>query len=115
MHGSFQCLSSRVYKKRLQQHIMGWPDMLAFGSPIQQKKKNECIIIDLLLQTWLRLRLYAFPLIPLLPGRVWFSDLISLLNGSPWEILVRRDLFSQAGGTIVHPLPQSCGSCGRGP
>ncbi|KAI2666499.1 ORF V: Enzymatic polyprotein [Labeo rohita] len=34
---------------------------------------------------------------------VWFSDLISLLDGSPWEIPVRRDLLSQAGGTILHP------------
>ncbi|KAL0190873.1 hypothetical protein M9458_013571, partial [Cirrhinus mrigala] len=34
---------------------------------------------------------------PYWPGRVWFSDLISLLDGSPWEIPVRRDLLSQAG------------------
>ncbi len=39
-------------------------------------------------------------------GQVWFSDLISLLDGSPWEIPVRRDLLSQAAGTIVHPRPE---------
>ncbi len=31
---------------------------------------------------------------------VWFSDLISLLDGSTWEIPVRRDLLSQAEGMI---------------
>ncbi|KAI2663485.1 DNA-directed RNA polymerase subunit beta' [Labeo rohita] len=79
--------------------------------------------LDAMVQTWQRLRLYAFPPIALLPGvlervrwdgvslllidpywrgRVWFSDLISLLNGSPWEIAVRRDLLPQAGDTILH-------------
>ncbi len=41
---------------------------------------------------------------PFWPGRVWFSDLISLLNGSPGEIPVRRDLLSQAGGTLEAQL-----------
>ncbi len=80
--------------------------------------------LDAMVQTWPRLRLYAFPPIALLPGvlervrrdgvrlllvapfwpgRVWFSDLISLLDGSPWEISVRRDLLSQAEGMIFHP------------
>ncbi|KAL0187573.1 hypothetical protein M9458_014672, partial [Cirrhinus mrigala] len=43
---------------------------------------------------------------PYWPARAWFSDLISLLDGSPWEIPVRRDLLSQAGGTILHPRPE---------
>ncbi|KAI2661423.1 Transposon Ty3-G Gag-Pol polyprotein [Labeo rohita] len=43
---------------------------------------------------------------PFWPGRVWFSDLISLLDGSPWEIPVRRDLLSQAGGSLLHPRPE---------
>ncbi len=81
--------------------------------------------LDAMVQTWPRLCLYAFPPIALLPGvlarvrrdevslllvapfwpgRVWFSDLISLLDGSPWEIPVRRDLLSQAG--IFHPRPE---------
>ncbi|KAI2658972.1 ORF V: Enzymatic polyprotein [Labeo rohita] len=83
--------------------------------------------LDAMVQTWPRLRLYAFPPIALLPGvlervrrdgvslllvapfwpgRVWFSDLISLLDGSPWEIPVRRDLLSQAGGSFLHPRPE---------
>ncbi len=83
--------------------------------------------LDAMVHTWPRLRLYAFPPIALLPGvlervrrdgvrlllvapfwlgRVWFSDLISLLDGSPWEIPVRRDLLSQAEGMIFHPRPE---------
>ncbi len=83
--------------------------------------------LDAMVQTWPRLRLYAFPPISLLPGvltrvrrdgvrlllvapcwpgRVWFSDLISLLDGSPWEVPIRRDLLSQAGGAILHPRPE---------
>ena len=40
---------------------------------------------------------------PFWPGRVWFSDLVSLLDGSPREIPIRTDLHSQAQGTIIHP------------
>ncbi len=96
--------------------------------------------LDAMVQTWPRLRLYAFPPIALLPGvlervrkdgsiagshslllvapfwpaRVWFSDIMSLLAGQPWQIPLRRDLLSQAGGTIF-TLGQSCGNCGSGP
>ncbi len=89
--------------------------------------------LDAKVQTWPRLRLYAFPPVALLPGvlervrrdgvrllfvapfwpvRVWFSDLISLLDGSPSEIPVRRDLLSQAG---VFTPARRCRSFGCGP
>ncbi len=85
--------------------------------------------LDGMVQTWPRLRLYAFPPIALLPGvlervrrdrvlllliaprwpgRVWFPDLISLLDGHPLELLVRRDILFQAGGSIFHPQPELC-------
>ncbi len=69
--------------------------------------------LDAMTQTWPRLRLYAFPPIALLPGvlervrrdrvpllliaprwpgRVWFPNLFSLLDGPPLELPVRRDL-----------------------
>ncbi len=78
-----------------------------------------CLGLDTMVQTLQRLRLNAFPPIALLPevlvrvrwdgvhlllvtpfwpGRVWFLDLITLLNGSPWDIPVRGDLLSQTGG-----------------
>ncbi len=83
--------------------------------------------LDAMAHTWPRRGLYAFPLIALLPGvlakvrqqgsrllliaprwptRIWFSDLISLLDGSLWAIPVRRDLLSQAQGTVFHPLDE---------
>ncbi|CAM4729294.1 unnamed protein product [Leuciscus chuanchicus] len=83
--------------------------------------------LDAMVQTWPRLRLYAFPPVALLPGvlervrrdrvcllliaprwpgRVWFPDLVSLLDGHPLELPVRRDLLSQAGGSIFHPRPE---------
>ncbi len=40
------------------------------------------------------------------PDRPWFADLVGLLEDSPWEIPVWRDLLSQAGGTICHPRPE---------
>ncbi len=49
---------------------------------------------------------------PFWPGRVRFSDLISLLDGSPCEIPIRRDLLSQAG---VFTPARRCGSFGCGP
>ncbi len=73
--------------------------------------------LDAMVQTWPRLSLYAFPPIALLPGvlerahwdqvlllfiapwwlgRVWFPDIISLLDGPPLELPIRRDLLSQA-------------------
>ncbi len=94
--------------------------------------------LDAMVQTWQRLRLYAFAvhhcsahrssresvpgwgtsiaISPFWPGRVWFSDLISLLDGSPWGIPIRRDLLSQVEGMIFHPwaflrLVQCWSSC----
>ncbi len=72
----------------------------------------QLLELDPMTQTWLRLRLYASPPIALLPGvlervrwdrvlllliaprwpgRVWFPDLISLLDRPPLELPVRRD------------------------
>ncbi len=83
--------------------------------------------LDAMVQTWKRLRLYAFPPIALLPGalervrwdrvllfliaprwpgRVWFPDIISLLDMPPLELSIRKDLLSQAGGSIFHPQPE---------
>ncbi len=83
--------------------------------------------LDAMTQMWPRLHLYAFPPIALLPGvlervrrdrvpllliaprwpgRVWFPNLFSLLDGPPLGLPVRRDLLSQAGGSIFHPHPE---------
>ncbi len=40
---------------------------------------------------------------PRWPGRVWLPDIISLLDGPPPELPVKRDLLSQAGGLEISP------------
>lgn len=84
--------------------------------------------LDGMVQVRLRLPLYVFSPIALLPGvlervrqgrgpasarrpvlagpSIWFSDLVSLLDSSPLEIPIRRDLLSQVGGVFVHPRPE---------
>ncbi len=72
-------------------------------------------MITLLLGILARVRRDEVSLLLVAPfwlGRVWFSELISLLDSSPWEIPLGRDLLSQAG--VYHPA-QSWGSCGCGP
>lgn len=91
--------------------------------------------LDAMVQTWPRLHLYAFPQIVLLPGvlervsrdgarlllvapfwpaQVWFSDLVSLLNGSPLEIPIGGTSSLRWGAPFFIPA-RSCGSCGHGP
>jgi len=41
-----------------------------------------------------------------------FSNLISLLDGPPSEISIKRDFLSQAGGTTYQP--DQFGNCGFG-
>ncbi|KAI2668460.1 ORF V: Enzymatic polyprotein [Labeo rohita] len=81
--------------------------------------------LDAMVQTWPRLRLYAFPMIALLPGvlervrwdgvrlllvapywpaRAWFSDLISLLDGSPWEIVEVVETILQSRAPSMRKL-----------
>lgn len=42
---------------------------------------------------------------PFWPARVWFEDLMSLLDGIPGKILIWRDL-SQVQGMIFQPQPE---------
>lgn len=80
---------------------------------------------------WPSLHLYAFPLGTLLPQFVrwireedrcsvllvallwqnqsWFPEMVQLLSAVPWPIPLRRDLLSQAKGTIWHHHPR-CGA-----
>ncbi len=68
-------------------------------------------VLERVLQNEVRLLLVA----PYWLGRPWFADLVGLLEDSTWEIPLRRDLLSQARGTIFHIPAQICGSCGCGP
>ncbi|XP_077060691.1 uncharacterized protein LOC143712393 [Siphateles boraxobius] len=82
--------------------------------------------IDAFAHPWPTQKLYAFPPIKLIqavlarvresgvrlllvapfwPSQPWFSELIPLLESSPWRIPVREDLLSQLQGRIWHPRP----------
>ncbi|KAI2644756.1 Gag-Pol polyprotein [Labeo rohita] len=92
--------------------------------------------LDAMVQTRPRLYLYAFPPIALLPGvlervrrdgvslllvapywpgRVLFSDLISLLDGSPWEFPVRRLSPLTGRGFYSAPPPRAVEAVGVAP
>ncbi|XP_053190141.1 uncharacterized protein LOC128373962 [Scomber japonicus] len=40
------------------------------------------------------------------PQMIWFAEIPPLFQGQPWELPIRRDLLSQAEGTLFHPLSQ---------
>ncbi len=54
--------------------------------------------------------LYAFPPIKILPlvppNQPWFPDLTELLVAPPWPIPVRKDMLSQADGSVWHSNPE---------
>lgn len=43
------------------------------------------------------------------------ENIMSLLDDSPWEIPVRRDLLSQVGGNIYHPQTRDMKTVGLAP
>ena len=78
-------------------------------------------------QRWPRCPLYAFPPVSLLPqvlervrktkcpvllvapfwkNQAWFPVLMQLADIAPWPVPLRRDLLSQARGSIWHPHPE---------
>ncbi len=82
---------------------------------------------DALAHDWTSLPLYAFPPVALLlqvlrrvrekrhkmilidpiwRNQPWVSELFYLQKAAPWPIPLRRDLLSQANGTIWHPRPE---------
>lgn len=88
---------------------------------------NPPLGVDAMAHQWPQGLLYAFPpfslLHPLLqriqvedvnvilvapnwPQMIWFSAIVPLLREQPWELPPRRDLLSQAHGTLLHPFPQ---------
>ena len=83
--------------------------------------------MDALAHVWPRCPLYAFPPVALLPqvlerirengcsvllvapfwkNQAWLPVLMQLTSTVPWPIPVRRDLLSQARGSIWHPRPE---------
>ncbi|MGH0154946.1 UNVERIFIED_CONTAM: hypothetical protein FKN15_028299 [Acipenser sinensis] len=98
-------------------HCPLWFSLRSCGNPLG---------VDALARAWPKALLYAFLPILLLPAflqkvrrdkatvllvaskwprRFLFSNLCQLLQGQPWEILLRMDLLSQVQGTLWHPKP----------
>ncbi|XP_030584735.1 uncharacterized protein LOC115779969 [Archocentrus centrarchus] len=83
--------------------------------------------VDALAHVWPPVLLYAFPplalipptlsrvrehrhtmilIAPLWPTMHWLAEIYQLLCGQPWQLPLRRDMLSQARGSIFHPHPE---------
>lgn len=81
---------------------------------------------DALAHVWPNRPLYAFPPVSMIPQvikrvresgcpvllvaplwktRPWFPELVQLSDTSPWPVPLRKDLLTQANGTLWHPRP----------
>ncbi|XP_076746637.1 uncharacterized protein LOC112431703 [Maylandia zebra] len=75
-----------------------WPDVLLYAfppvemiSPILERVRRHSLSLILVAPWW--------------PAKSWYAEIISLLAASPWQLPLRRDLLSQAGGEVFHPRP----------
>ncbi len=76
-----------------------WSSLLLYASPP----------VALLPQVLRRVREQQHKLIliaPLWKNQTWVSELFQLLKAAPWPISLRRNLLSQANGTVWHPRPE---------
>ncbi|XP_029973330.1 uncharacterized protein LOC115407110 [Salarias fasciatus] len=83
--------------------------------------------VDALAHVWPSVLLYAFPPLTLIPPTLdrvrehchtlvliapqwpamhWLAEVYQLLSGQPWQLPLRRDMLSQAGGAVFHPHPE---------
>ncbi len=76
-----------------------WPNMLLYAFPP----------VEMILSVLERVRQQGLSLIlvaPRWPAKSWYAEIISLLVVKPWQLPLRRDLLSQAGGEVIHPSPE---------
>ncbi|KAI2645714.1 ORF V: Enzymatic polyprotein [Labeo rohita] len=66
--------------------------LLSILPQVLHKLREERVLVLLIAPYWL--------------NRPWFPDLLELLAAPPWPFPLRRDLLSQAGGSIWHPNPE---------
>lgn len=76
-----------------------WPQGLLYAFPPFSLLPN-------LLQRISQEEIEVILVAPYWPHMTWFSWVTPLLHGTPWKLPVRRDLLSQAQGTLFHPFPQ---------
>ena len=110
----------------------GRPQIDLFASPEDAKcplffsvKGTAPLGLDALAHEWPRVLLYAFPPLCLIAPTLervrtdnltvllvapewgqWVSEIVPLLYGCPWQLPLRRDMLTQAGGEIFHPQPE---------
>lgn len=80
-------LSSRWPKGRK----YGFPPVKLMPLVLQKIREERCALI-LVAPKW--------------PNQPWFPELVNMSRLPPWRIPPRRDLLSQARGTIWHPNPE---------
>ena len=65
--------------------------------------------VEMILSVLERVRQQGLSLIlvaPRWPAKSWYAEIISLLAARPWQLPLRRDFLSQAGGVVTHPRPK---------
>ncbi len=88
---SSHCLT--YYSKFRDRLAHNWPNLLHYAFPP----------IILIPQVVMRIREQGHKVVlvaPLWENQPWLSELTQLLVAAPWPVLLRRDLLSQANGTI---------------
>ncbi len=78
---------------------MPWPTS---GPVFRSMLSPQSQVLRRVREQWHKLILIA----PLWRNQPWVSELFQLLEAVPWPIPLRRDLLSQANGTLWHPRPE---------
>ena len=76
-----------------------WPNTLLYAFPP----------VEMILSVLERVRQQGLSLILVAPrwlAKSWYAEIISLLAARPWQLPLRRDFLSQAGGVVTHPRPK---------
>ena len=76
-----------------------WPSVLLYAFPP----------LALITPTLSRVRMHQHTLIliaPRWPAMHWLAEIYQLLAGQPWQLPLRTDMLSQAGGAVFHPHPE---------
>ncbi|XP_076603674.1 uncharacterized protein LOC143330800 [Chaetodon auriga] len=94
-------------------------DHLSRGGPLVREWRLHPLVVsqiwdrfsraEVILSVLERVRQQGLSLIlvaPRWPTKLWYAEMISLLAASPWQLPLRRDLFYQVGGEVIHQRPE---------
>ncbi|KAK5890188.1 hypothetical protein CesoFtcFv8_013737 [Champsocephalus esox] len=94
-----------LHPSSLVRGVHDWPPGLLYAFPP----------LALISPTLARVREQRHTLIliaPHWPAMYWLAEIYQLLCGQPWQLPLRRDILSQAGGGDLSPTPRALGSMG---